>query len=104
MRALSMAVAAAALFSACDKSPTTPAPPSTPRVEPTIVSVKPSMGGPGLLQVGETARYSVTALMSDRSERDVTNDAQWSGSDAVSISGPGLVTGRAPGVAATHAG
>jgi hypothetical protein len=37
--------------------------------------------------------------MSDRSERDVTNEAQWSGSDAVSISGPGIVTGRAPGVA-----
>jgi hypothetical protein len=49
--------------------------------------------------VGETARYSVMARMSDGSERDVTNEAQWYGSDAVSISGPGLVTGRVPGVA-----
>jgi hypothetical protein len=95
---LSIAVTAG-FVTACDKSPTGPASTTAPRVEPTIVSVKPSMGGPGLLQVGETARYSVTALMSDRSERDVTNQAQWSGSDAVSISGPGLVTGRAPGVA-----
>jgi hypothetical protein len=37
--------------------------------------------------------------MSDRSERDVTIEAQWSGGDAVAISGPGLVTGRTPGVA-----
>jgi hypothetical protein len=57
------------------------------------------MGGPELLQVGETARYSVIAIMSDRSERDVTNEAQWSGNEMVSISGPGLITGRAPGVA-----
>jgi hypothetical protein len=54
-------------------------------VEPTIVGTK-GMGGPELLQVGETARYSVIALMSDRSERDVTDQAQWSGSEAVSIS------------------
>jgi hypothetical protein len=83
-------------FTACDKSPTGPAP--APRTEPTIVGLKP-MRGPELLQVGETARYSVMAIMSDRSERDVTSEAQWSGGDAVSISGPGLVTGRAPGVA-----
>jgi hypothetical protein len=96
VRALSFALVAIG-FTACDKSPTGPAP--APRVEPTIVGVKPSMGGPELLQVGETARYSVMAIMSDRSERDVTNEAQWSGGEAVSISGPGLVTGRAPGVA-----
>jgi Carboxypeptidase regulatory-like domain len=96
VRAFSFALAAIG-FTACDKSPTGPAP--APRVEPTIVGVKPSMGGPELLQVGETARYSVMAIMSDRSERDVTNEAQWSGGEAVSISGPGLVTGRAPGVA-----
>jgi hypothetical protein len=96
---VAFSVAVAELLTACDKSPTGPASTTAPRVEPTIMSVKPSMGGPALLQVGETARYTVTAFMSDRSERDVTNDAQWSGSEAVSISGPGLVTGRAPGVA-----
>jgi hypothetical protein len=87
----------AGFVTACNKSPTGPAPAPAPRVEATIVGTK-GMGGPELLQVGETARYSVIAIMSDRSERDVTNEAQWSGSDAVSISGPGLVTGRAPGV------
>src|SRR5262245_30798888 len=83
-------------FAACGKSPTGPAP--APKVEPTILGTK-GMGGPELLQVGETARYSVIAIMSDRSERDVTNEAQWSGNEMVSISGPGLITGRAPGVA-----
>jgi Carboxypeptidase regulatory-like domain len=95
VRAFSIVLATVG-FTACDKSPTSPAP--VPRTEPTIVGLKP-MGGPELLQVGETARYSVMAIMSDRSERDVTNEAQWSGGEAVSISGPGLVTGRAPGVA-----
>jgi hypothetical protein len=58
VRAFSFALAAIG-FTACDNSPTGPAPP--PRGELTIVGVKPSMGGPELIQVGETARYSVMA-------------------------------------------
>jgi hypothetical protein len=41
VKALSI-VLTAGFFTACDKSPTGPAP--APRAEPTIVSVKPSMG------------------------------------------------------------
>jgi hypothetical protein len=57
VRAFSFALAAIG-FTACDKSPTGPA---APRGEPTIVGVKPSMGGPELLQVGETSHQRLRA-------------------------------------------
>ena len=94
------ALALGGLLTACDKSPTGPSPgrPS----EPFISRVE--IAGPRTVAPGETAQFSLIAHMTDGSSRDVTNEASWtSGYPAVSIAGPGLITGRERGDAVISA-
>jgi hypothetical protein len=88
-----------ALLIACDDGPTRPSPPATPPPTPpgapvTILSLV--ITGPNEIAPGATAQFTATALMSDGSPRNVTNEATWrSGNESVlGISPTGVATGR----------
>ena len=90
-------VFALAAVTACDRSPSKPGPlddlpPFTANIE---------LLGPQVIAPGETAQLRLLAELSDRSTRDVTNEASWrlDSRQAVSISTPGFITGLQPGEA-----
>ena len=96
-RAFSVAFAAAGFLTACDKSPSGPAP--LGEIPPYIVNVE--ILGPQVIAPDETAQLRLLAELSDRSTRDVTNEARWrlDSRAALSISMSGLITGLLPGEA-----
>ena len=90
-----VAFAVAAFFTACDKTPTGP----TPGPPPVVAGIRGiEIEGPPVVHLGQTAQFSLIAQMTDGSKRDVTNEARWSGGDAVaSLSEHGRVTGLQSG-------
>ena len=96
------------IIAACDDGPTRPSPaPTTPSPPPgtpvTILSLV--ITGPSEIAPGATAQFTATALMSDGSPRNVTNEAAWrSGNESVlSISPAGVATGRDRGESSIQA-
>jgi hypothetical protein len=84
-------------FAACDDGPTRPSPPATPAppgAPVTILSLV--ISGPDTIAPGTTAQFTATALQSDGSPRNVTNEANWRSDDeaVLSISPTGVATGR----------
>ena len=88
---------ATGFLTACDKSPSGPGP--LGEIPPYIVNVE--ILGPQVIAPGETAELRLLAQLSDRSTRDVTNEARWrlDSREAISISTSGLMTGLKPGEA-----
>ena len=88
---------AAGFLTACDRSPSGPGP--LGELPPYIVNVE--ILGPQVIAPDETAQLRLLAELSDRSTRDVTNEASWrlDSREAISISTSGLMTGLQPGEA-----
>ena len=108
MKTKTLAATAFVLFlSACDDGPTRPSPPPAtpppPNAPVTILGLV--ITGPDRLAPGETAQFTATALQSDSSFRNVTNEANWrSGDESVlSISSTGVATGRDRGASSVQA-
>jgi hypothetical protein len=91
---------AAAISSACEKSPTVATPMSRPGSGPEPPSVRSvTIAGPDIVPLGGTAQFKLTAVMTDGSSRDVTNEAEWGpqwGAVAV-IATPGVIAGHERG-------
>jgi len=102
VRAVSIALAAAGFFVSCDRSPTGPTSGTKPG-DPVISGVQ--IVGPREIPPGETVQLQLVATMSDRTTRDVTNEANWTSGDGLvaSIAAPGRVTGRERGTALIEA-
>ena len=92
------AFAAAGLSTACDKSPTAPIPGPGREPGPAVVrSIE--VAGPNVLAPGESAQFRLTAVLTDGSRRDMTNEAQWrSGGQLAATSNPGVMAGRESGL------
>ena len=88
---------AAGLLTACDRSPSRPG--TLGELPPYIVNVE--ILGPQVIAPDETAQLRLLAELSDRSTRDVTNEARWrlDSRAAISVSMSGLLTGLQPGEA-----
>jgi carboxypeptidase family protein len=93
LKAFSLALMAAALVTACGTSPTDPG----SLKDLAILGLQ--IVGPGEVPPGETARFNLVATLSDRTTRDVTDEANWTSGDGrlASIVAPGQVTGRERG-------
>jgi hypothetical protein len=90
---------ALAVVTACDKSPTRPAPGPQPGAAVTMSRLE--VAGPSAVQPGETAQFLATAHFSDGTNRDVTGEAAWhsSNTSVLTLSGGGVATARDRGEA-----
>jgi hypothetical protein len=86
------------LAAACGDPPTRPStdvvvspppPPPPPPAEPTVTAIV--VEGPDTVPLGETAQFRAVARMSDGDIRDLTETADWTGSQHVVLEGPGRV-------------
>jgi hypothetical protein len=82
-----IAALALAAVSACEKLPT----------EPFDGMKKIEVSGPATAAPGQTVRYVATAHYGDGSTRDVTADATWRSSPALSFTSPGVAIAQAMG-------
>lgn len=101
MRCVVPAAAVAAIFSACDRSPTG-LKPSTPTVSQ---PVRLEIHGPREVPPAATAQLRAEARFADGSTRDVTTLATWRSAvpSVLSFSQPGLARGHQPGDALVSA-
>jgi len=102
VRAVSIALAAAGFLMSCDGSPTGPTSGTKPG-DHVISGIQ--IVGPREVAPGETVQLQLFATMSDRTTRDVTNEANWTSGDrqVASIAAPGRVAGRDRGSAMIEA-
>jgi hypothetical protein len=101
---VSCAIGLAVLLSACDKSPTRPAPvPVPPPTGPATVRVE--ITGPESVAPGASAEFRAVAHAADGTSRDVSSQAVWHSSNAsiLSVSTEGLATGLQLGEATVNA-
>ena len=99
MKAISIALVLAGLFTACGKSPTGPTsdPPSEPRFAAPPGTVF-EIAGPDVVPLGAKVQFSLIAQLPDGSSRDVTNEARWSRGRALLLFlAPGLAMGLGSG-------
>ena len=75
--------------------------PPPPLSEPTVSEVV--IEGPETVPIGETTEFRMIATMTDGAVRDLTDTAEWLGSDQVAFAGPGLARGITKGDASIGA-
>jgi hypothetical protein len=93
----SLAIALAALIGACDDGPTRPSSRSSPDIPVNTRGLE--IMGPNTVAPGESVQFAATALQTDGSTRNVTNEVVWQSAypHVLSISATGLGTGRERG-------